>query len=207
MKYQLTQKAYQINRGLINEGYCYSEMACYAENRNKAKYSLFKSYGHEINLLLSDNEVSYLNIPVVRYKEADLFLFEGGNKNIRQINEILNERERLLELEKILIDDSFSHCYIKKGGYYRPHSSGYTDFRHRAGIFTKEEAVKSAKSCRDLTIIPINKDEHNKMINDEIDDLKTRLIIKESKVSKIISCTAILLLISLYIYWILNINC
>jgi hypothetical protein len=112
-----------------------------------------------------------------------------------------------LELEKILINDSFSHCYIKKGGYYRPHSSGYTDFRHRAGIFTKEEAVKSAKSCRDLTIIPINAIEHNKMINDEIDDLKTRLIIKESKVSKIISCTAILLLIAVYIYWILNINC
>lgn len=176
MKYKLTQKAWEINRDKLNEGYLYSEMACYAESRNKAKSKLLSEYRYEINLKYSDDEITYLNIPVIRCPQADKYLFEEQDKTMLQIDEILYERERIFKLELILFDDSISYCYIKKGLYYRPNSSGYTDFRHRAGVYTKQKAVSSAKSCRDLTIIPINIEEHNKMINEEIDDLKTRII-------------------------------
>lgn len=176
MKYTLTEKAWEINRDKINEGYLYSEMIVYAKNRNTAKSMLLSEYKYEINLKYSDDEISYLNIPVRRCPEADKYLFEEENKKNWEIEEILQERKRINKLNIILSDDSISHCYIKKGGYYRPNSSGYTDFRNRAGVYTKQEAISSAKSCGELTIIPINIHEHNKMIHDEIDDLKTRII-------------------------------
>jgi hypothetical protein len=176
MKYTLTQKAWQINRDKLEESFLYSEMAVYATSRNKAKSALFSEYKYEIKLRWKDEDVSYLNIPVIRFPEADKYLFEEKDKTMREINEILHERERLSGLDLILMNDCVTHCYIQKGNYYRPNSSGYTDFRHRAGIYTKQEAVSSAKSCRDLTIIPIDATEHNKMINNEIEDLKTRII-------------------------------
>lgn len=179
IKYVLVEKAYQINFGRIEEGYLYddSSFVVYAETLNKARYKLLeKAYCENVCLRGSDDEVTYITIPVVRAKEYDTFLFEGEGLTKSRIKEKLNERKRLTELDKILTDDSISHCYIRKGNYYRPHSCGYTDFIHRAGIFTKQEAINSAKSCRDLTIIPIDIDKHNKMIQDEIDDLKTRLI-------------------------------
>lgn len=55
-----------------------------------------------------------------------------------------------------LDDKSITHCYITKNGwYYRPNSSGYTDIKEEAGIYTKEEGVKHALSCDKLLLIPI----------------------------------------------------
>lgn len=176
MKYTLIQKAWEINRDKLNEGFLYSEMVVYAENKNKAKYKLLSKYRYEINLKYSDDEISYINIPVIRCPNADKYLFEEQEKTIWQIDEILHERKRIFELDLILCDDMISHCYIRKGYYYNPNSSGYTAFINKAGVYTKQDAVSKAKSCSDLTIIPINIEEHNKMINDEINDLKTRII-------------------------------
>lgn len=98
-------------------------------------------------------------------------------KTLFQIELILIERERIKELDNILNNDSIKYCYIKKRGeYYRPNSCGYTTYKFFAGVYTKEEAVSDAKSCNDLTIIPINVEEHNKYINTIISDLNTRLI-------------------------------
>lgn len=180
-KYTLVEKAYKINFGKIEEGYLYDEdsFVVYAETLNKAKYKLLeKAYCENICLRGSDDEVTYITIPVIRAKEHDTFLFEGEPLTKIGIIKKLRDRDRESELNKILDDDSISHCYIKKGSYYRPNSCGYTDFIHRAGVFTKQKAVSSAMSCRDLYIIPIDIEKHNKMIQDEIDDLKTRLIYK-----------------------------
>jgi hypothetical protein len=175
MKYQLKQKAYEINFSKIDEGYLYSETICYAETIGQAKSILLK----EIDLAKlkhSDEDISYLNIPVIRCKKADKFEFEGEDICLWRIEVILSERERKAKLDLLLNDDSLKFCYIKKGGYYRPNSCGYTDFRHRAGVYTKEEAVSHAKSCSDLTLIPIDIEEHNLMIQKEIDDLTTRVL-------------------------------
>lgn len=181
MKYILVKKAYQIDFNKIEEGYLYCERSCYAKTRNEAKSTLLgklKSDYEELQLKYSDDKVNYLNIPVIRYKEADRYLFEDKELTLSAIEEIHQERIRIASLDEILNDNSIVFCYIKKGNYYKPGSSGYTDFKIFAGVYTKEEAISHAKSVREIKIIPINIDEHNSMIVKEIEDLKSRYILQ-----------------------------
>jgi hypothetical protein len=46
----------------------------------------------------------------------------------------IDARERNQSFDDMLNDTTITHCYIRKGSYHRPGSSGYTDFRHRAGV-------------------------------------------------------------------------
>ena len=73
-------------------------------------------------------------------------------------------------------DNGIKYCYIRKGSYYKPNSCGYTDFKHRAGVYSKEEAVSSAKSCRDITLEIIDIQSHNEMLNIEIAELQNKLL-------------------------------
>jgi hypothetical protein len=176
MKLPVIKKGYSINLDKIDVGYLYAEIATTAESIGKAKSQLMANpeiYG--MTLKQADEEVNYLNIPVIRCKEADIVLFEGKETKRYKISEILMERERIAKLDEILNNPEIKYCYIRKGSYYRPNSSGYTDMRYRAGVYLKKDAYNSALSCRDLTIIPIDIEEHNKMIQDEINELSTRL--------------------------------
>lgn len=176
-KYTLVEKSYRIDFSKIDEGYLASDTICHADSLGKAKSKLLDEIKYDGWKLRTGEEVSFVNIPVVRSKETDLYEFEGEKISIYKINEILNERERQLELDKMLSNESIKFCYIRKGSYYMPNSCGYTQFRHKAGVYEKADAVSHARSCRELTIIPINIEEHNKAINEEINDLKTRLIV------------------------------
>jgi len=149
------QKAWKIDFSKIEEGYLYSERIVYTENRNQAKTLLMKE-AWDMVLKSTNDEPTYLNIPVLRCKECDKILFEGNYYTNTQIVQIKYDRQRNLELDHILNDENITHCYIKKGSYYRPNHSGYTDMLHRAGVYTKQDAVSCAKSCHELTIIPIN---------------------------------------------------
>lgn len=80
------------------------------------------------------------------------------------------------ELKKIANNKKITHCYIYKGGYYRPNSCGYTDSMCKAGIYTKEDALRHAEGCRDIKLIPVNIKEHNDVIVKEVNDLLSRYI-------------------------------
>lgn len=80
------------------------------------------------------------------------------------------------ELKKIAKTKSITHCYIRKGPYYRPGSCGYTDFAHRAGVYTKEEAIKHAEHCGEIWLEPIHVPTHNKMLLDEAQEILGRII-------------------------------
>ncbi len=155
-------KAYQIDLDRLDEGYLSDTIMCYANNVNEAKMKLLQEIKYDNwRLKYTDAELTYLNIPVIRRKSDDKILFEGNAVTKTEMNRILYKRERYLLLENISNDTSINYCYIKKGSYYRPNSCGYTDYKYRAGVYTKEEAVQSAKSCEELTIIPIDILEHN----------------------------------------------
>ncbi|MCD8433540.1 hypothetical protein LNJ05_12285 [Tenacibaculum finnmarkense genomovar ulcerans] len=175
MKYKLAKKAYEIDFGRIEEGYLYSQEICFAETLNKAKYELLGVL-EGATLVKSDKEINYLNIPVVRFKHADKYFFEGREMNMREIEDELSENKRILALDEILNNPLIKYCYKIKRGYYRPNNCGYTDSKKEAGIYSKEEAVSSAKSCRDVRIETIDIGEHNQMIKDEIQELNTRLL-------------------------------
>lgn len=179
MKYKLSKKAFEIDFSKIEEGYLYdsSSFITYAENRNKAKSELLRmAYCENICLTGEDEELTYLTIPVIRCKEADKYFFEDKEMTLLSIDRELRERKRISDLDEILNNKHIKYCYIVKNGYYRPNNCGYTDFKHRAGVYSKEEAVSSAKSCSDIRIMRIDINEHNQMINDEINELKTRLL-------------------------------
>lgn len=171
-KLKLIEKAWQVNLDKIYEGFLYSNEVRYAETRNKAK-SKFYIWNYYLD---KDEECTYLTLPVIRCKEADKYEFEGKALTKWEIEEELRERERLKELNSFLTDEKITHCYIVKGNYYKPGSYGYTDFKHRAGVYTIEEGVSHAKGCRDIWLEVIDIKEHNEMILKEIKDLKTRIL-------------------------------
>jgi len=173
--YTITQKAYEIDFSKIEEGYLYSESICYAENRNKAKTILLKE-NEGICLKGSDDEVEYLNIPVIRCKQADKVIFEGKEVFRNQINELIKERERIKKLDEILNNPNIKYCYIIKGSYYRPNHCGYTSLRFEAGIYPKNEAVSHAKSVREIRLEWVDIEEHNKMINQKISELQDKIL-------------------------------
>jgi hypothetical protein len=178
--YKLIQKAYEIDFSRINEGHQYSSEICHADSLNKAKSILLSRNNCQclyLSLRSTNDNVTYLTIPVKRCEEADWYEFEGDKKTLFQINKILNERKRIAELELILNDSTIQYCYIKKRGeYYRPNSCGYTSYKYFAGVYTKEDAIDSAKSSDELSIVPIDINIHNEAINNLIVDLQTRLL-------------------------------
>jgi hypothetical protein len=177
-KLKLAKKAYIVDLSRIEEGYLYSHIGCYANTVNKAKIELLKMCDDQGVYMKDTNyEVSYLNIPVIRHKKEDKYFIEDLELTQREYDEIIRKRHRKTELDMILADELITHCYIHKGSYYKPHSSGYTDMRYHAGVYEKKEAVSSARNVDNIVIIPIDIIEHNEMINKEIEDLQTRLIL------------------------------
>lgn len=174
-KYKIIKKGYQIDFSKVDEGYMYCPETCVADSRNEARYILFNR--RIIFSLNCNDEVTYANIPVIRCEEVDLVEFEGKNITRNKIRELLKDRERSKMLDDLMEDETKQFFYIRKGSYYRPDECGYTDMRHRAGVFDKATAIDCARSCNQLDLIVINIEEHNMMIQREIDDLETRLIV------------------------------
>lgn len=183
-KLEIAKKCYTVNMNYIDEAYLYDcdIFRCYAKSRSEAKAKLLKKLKIEgVEKILNKSfylvDVNYLNIPVLRYPENDTFLFEGMEKTKCEIESILIERKRINDLDQMLLNTAIEFCYIlKRGYYYRPNCNGYTEYVHKAGVYTKIDAVKQAKSCNELSIVPINVQEHNQMILTEIDSLKSSLI-------------------------------
>ncbi len=173
----IVSKAYEINFSKIEEGYLYSDKICYAKNRNEAKSILLRENRYEgICIKGSDDEVEYLNIPVVRCKNADKVIFESKEVVRSSIDELKSERERIAKLNEISNNPNIKYCYIIKGSYYRPNSCGYTSLRFEAGVYPKDEAVSHAISVREIRLECVDIEEHNKMINQKIAELQGRLL-------------------------------
>lgn len=173
----IVKKAYEIDFDKIKEGFLAASVICHAENLNKAKSLLLKEVKYEYwKLKYSNEELSYLNIPVKRCKSSDIVIFEGKEITRYLINEILEERERLAKLDEIANNPNVKYCYIYKSGYYRPNRSGYTSLRFEAGVYPKEEAISHAKSVREISLYCVDIDEHNKMINEKISEYQERLL-------------------------------
>ncbi len=177
--YPIVKKAYEIVLSRLDEGFLSDTIMCHAENVNQAKKILLdmvKYDGWKLRYGVNDDEINYLTIPVIRRKEDDIVLFEDKEIIKSKIEPMLRNRERLKELNDILDNPNITHCYIYKGAYYRPNSCGYTALRTEAGIYTKQEAVFEAKAVREIVIIPIDPEEHNKLIMEKIEELNGKLI-------------------------------
>ena len=54
--------------------------------------------------------------------------------------------------------------------------AGYTSFRHKAGVYLKEEAVNHCTGIIELECLPINIQEHNEILLNEIARIKKGVI-------------------------------
>ncbi len=173
-------KAYQLNNSNFNEPWFAPEITVYADTRGEAKQLILAQIRWYDHVDKYDEPIGFLNIKVVRAKHLDLKLVNGEYKTQFKIDEDKRYDDFNAELDKLLIDYKGGFAYVKKGGsYYRPNSCGYTEFRTRAGIYTIQEAVREVRGCSlmdCMQAVPIDKIEHNKLLQDEIDSLSSRLL-------------------------------
>lgn len=171
-------KAYTVNLNRIENGWEYSEVVCYAKDKNEARAILLKKIRFdEYRLKYTKREVDYLNIPVIRVKDRDLVFYEGVYITKSQLDHINLIKKRKDEYKLILDDQSITHCFIiKRGCYYRPNYCGYTERFYEAGVYEKQNAIKHAGDSLDITIKPIDNERHNRDIQRVIDMLNTKFI-------------------------------
>lgn len=175
--YPLLKMAWAVNFDKFNEGYLASGCFCAAETKGKAKKELLGKVLFDGWVLKeTGEEPTFLNLPIDRAYWQDIYDFEGEEMPYWKIRDILETRKRLSKFDDMQ-KEPWTHCYIlKQGVYYRPNSNGYTEYKAFAGVYTKEEGISSAKSCSDLSLIPIDIEKHNAMINEKILDLQARVI-------------------------------
>lgn len=178
MKLQILQKAYHVwHEGMIGFG---PEIAnsidetevVYADKPSEAKTKANDWSNWELN----GEEATFIDLKCKRAKAYDVVTFNGKNMKRHLVSSELADIESNKKLDEILANPNIKYCYIYKRGYYRPNFCGYTDMKHRAGVYTKEEAVKHAKGIREIHLERIDIEEHNKMIQDEIKELERKLI-------------------------------
>lgn len=182
-KLKLIERCWELDLDKVNEGFLFDNIICHVETRNQAKVKLLEEAvwrGAVSNR--TDEDFTYLDIPIKRYKLGDKFLFEDRPMTKWEIEQVLKRRQEDTEFDKLLADPTIEYCYIiKRGLYYGPNSCGYTAIRERAGVYTIEYGVSSAKSCRELRLKVIDIDEHNKYLREASEDILDK-IIKKSRI-------------------------
>lgn len=175
-----TEKAWEVPQHIFKEPWFAPEIIVYANTRSEAKTKALNELGYDEYLDKWGEPIGFLNIKILRHKMSDKYLVNGELKTKEQIDRDKSYRDRDEMLDKLLSDYPNSMAYIKKGyQYYMPNNCGYTELKEVAGIYTLEDAIQSVKHCSiddNMQAIVINKEEHNNMITDKINDLKTRLI-------------------------------
>jgi hypothetical protein len=175
MDFIIEKKGYKIDLYRVQDTYLWSERQCQADSVNEAKKLLLDTIRYDNMKLNNGDEVTYLNIPVVRAKGVDIVKYNGEKKERWRVESDISEEERVLQLEDLCSKHEF--FYISKGNYYCPDACGYTARREFAGVYESKEAFSHAKNCREITLIPINIEEHNNMLEKTIADLSSRVLL------------------------------
>jgi PDZ domain-containing secreted protein len=183
---KLQEKAWTIDNSNFEEPWFAPNNVFYAESEGKAKIKAFREV-YDCGCKDSrGNDFTFLTVKIKRAKQADKYLVDGSVKTLKEIEYDQQVREYKEHIDKLVRENEGGYAYIKKGGYYyRDNHCGYTEFVAYAGVYSILEAATTAKSCslRDgMKIIPINPEEHNKMIQEKIEDLTSRLILNNQGV-------------------------
>lgn len=180
----LVQKAYVINENHMEAefGYHACNDVVYAETTGKAKSKLLNSHAFEEWKTSEGDELTYLNIPIRRAKGSDKYLFRGKEQTKSSIEYILDKEDRDNALDKLLEENPNAKAYVYsgiRGGYWGENHCGYYSDKHKAGIYSLEEAVGIVqRSClsRNEQVEMIDPDQHNKEVMSRIEKLKTHLV-------------------------------
>jgi len=175
---EIRKKAYRLNLDRIINGYEYSSVIAYSETRGKAKEKIAKQIDVRDYVVDSGEEMNFLNMPIKRSKNNDVYEIDGVLRQKYQFDELELKETHNNNLNKTLNDESISHCFITKGGlYYRDGYCGYSDDFMSAGVYNKIDAVRHARNLPNIIIVPIDVQDYNNKINDIIENLKSKIIL------------------------------
>lgn len=177
---ELKEKAWVINSSNWNQPYFANDTIYYGGTSYPAKKKAFSDLGFGI----LDRWMEPLTIHSLKMKRqpaSDMYLIGGELKTRARImleDQIKFKNE---ELDNILLQNPpTAMAYIRKGGYYyRPNNCGYTEYIIEAGVYPLTEAISSVRNTGyydHKSAIVIDPVVHNKMINDKIKELKSKLI-------------------------------
>jgi len=89
------------------------------------------------------DDLKFTDIRAKRQRDCDLYLFEGENKSMMSIYEIISHREWRANMENMVADNKGKNVYIWSGehnAYWREKGAGYTTKIHDVGIYDIEDA-------------------------------------------------------------------
>jgi hypothetical protein len=177
---ELKEKAWVFNKSRFEESYFVPDDVFYAETFTKAKSIALNSIKYDDYKTFLGEEITYLNIPLVRNRQYDRYLINGEIKTLDRIEIDRKYKERADRLVALVEANPDAKAYIRKGGYYyKPNSCGYTERLEDAGVYSIQEAVESVKRCSigdNMDAIVIDVEAHNLMILNKIKELKQKLI-------------------------------
>jgi hypothetical protein len=183
--YTIAKKAYTVDLKRLDMSHVEypwdmeSGLIVRGDTINEAKKKLLANLSKEYDIVktLSGDKLTYLNVPIIRHKESDLLHYKGEVLTTYYIGQKKRYEAHEEELNQILANPEITHCYIhRNGSYYSDNHNGYTDFRDFAGVYTKEEAVRTCRNILENKCIPIDIKEHNESINKRIEHLQSHLL-------------------------------
>ncbi len=177
---QLVEKAWSINPYNFREPHKAPETVVYSPTPGQAKQKLLSEIRYDDFKDYVGNDISFLNLRIKRAKPADKYLIDGITKTLADIEYAEKVRAKNEAIDKLVSENPTAMAYIRKGGqYYRSNCQGYTEQLTNAGVYTIQRAAREVRGCSLLDrmqVVMINNEEHNKMINDKIEELKEKLI-------------------------------
>ncbi len=176
----LQQKAWAINTVNFDQPWHVPDGPYYAETKGKAKQKVLADLRYDNFVDHNGKQIDFLNLKVYRAKLADKYLVDGQQKTLGEIEYDERRKQKVVQISKLVADNPNAMAYIRKGcKYYRPGHAGYTEILTSAGVYPIAEAARTVLACSldDMMMLEvIDNSEHNKMIRDAMEDLKSRLI-------------------------------
>lgn len=121
-----------------------------ADSPAEAKAQASLCYDYQIN----GREVKWTDLRVKRKIGSDLILYKGREIRRDEYNSLLQREKLLTNTTKKLEDSEASEFYLQTGivgnclYFWAQDGRGYTCHLERAHLFSKEEAIKQAKSMK-----------------------------------------------------------
>lgn len=140
-KLKIVEKAWMMNLDKIEEGYLYSECIKYAETKGKAKSKFLYSFD---GIPEHEDELTFLNMPVLRCKESDKVLFDDEIIYRYQVEKRIWCKNRDEKSIKLVKENPNSLFFIKAGcynSYWGPNRAGYMSCYYKRGRYAGKEAL------------------------------------------------------------------
>jgi hypothetical protein len=147
MKLELIEKAWSLDLDAISGGHCCGEIIVYAETRGKAKSKMMETDASDYVLNITEEDITFLNVPVIRAKNLDTVKLENKEMVRNRAMSYLDQLEKRNKIE-LHSSEKFHRQHTREYlgnaiGFWALNGRGYTIDPEKAHIYTKAEVLES----------------------------------------------------------------